>query len=61
MCPTTLLGLAQSKHIDLRYYSVRKEVIEGKIGIAHMGSEVQFVDIMAKPVPQDAKHSKYIL
>ena len=40
----------RTKHINVRYHSIREKIEEGSISIQHISTEVQVADLLTKPV-----------
>ena len=43
----------RSKHIDVRFHSIREHVKEGNVRMSHVASRNQVADIFTKPLPKE--------
>jgi len=41
----------RSKHIDVKFHSIREQVKEGNVEMVHVGSRDQIADLFTKPLP----------
>ena len=46
-----LINHGRSKHIDVKFHSIREQVKEGNVEMVHVGSRNQIVDLFTKPLP----------
>lgn len=42
----------RTKHIEVRYHFIRKELQDGRLNIQHVSSDQQLADILTKPLPR---------